>query len=572
MAGAKAGILVQSGLTLHEYLRKVLLPSLAGAMVLFVGVGILKRFVELPTVISYALYAIPLLPLVYALGYPYARISNKKVQINSKIPYFATYFAVLSTSDVSRSELIWNLATEKILEPIASDMKKVYYLIDKLHRGMPEALRFLAKRTPSKVFADFLDRLAYSLDSGVELKDYLLQEQKTVMDDYETFYEGALYDLDVFKEVYSSLIISVVFMVTFIIIGPIITGQDIVSLSAFMFVLVLVTEIGVMLVIKYRMPEDKIWAENAMNTERRARFFRALLISVAGIAVSLVLLMFVIRPRFQLPLLVQLAFVLTPLMYLGKVLEKEEKAILVKDENFPAFMRSLSSSLAASGAALPLVLKYLSAHDFGVLTEDIKNLYRRISMRIDNSKSWKYFTIDTGSWLIGMFSDIFNKSISLGAEPDYVGTVISRNFERLIRLRRKRAQTVASFRGVIYGITGAFAFSVAAAFQVAVYMNKLFSNLTIQGDFLQSIIFVPSKAGLELTDYILMVILVFHCLISALSIKFADGGHLGITVYYFVVLLWLAALGQYVGSVVMGKMMTFASISGILLSLPGVIP
>jgi len=572
MAGGKAGILVQSGLTLHEYLRKVLLPSLAGAMVLFVGVGILKRFVELPTVISYALYAIPLLPLVYALGYPYARISNKKVQINSKIPYFATYFAVLSTSDVSRSELIWNLATEKILEPIASDMKKVYYLIDKLHRGMPEALRFLAKRTPSKVFADFLDRLAYSLDSGVELKDYLLQEQKTVMDDYETFYEGALYDLDVFKEVYSSLIISVVFMVTFIIIGPIITGQDIVSLSAFMFVLVLVTEIGVMLVIKYRMPEDKIWAENAMNTERRARFFRALLISVAGIAVSLVLLMFVIRPRFQLPLLVQLAFVLTPLMYLGKVLEKEEKAILVKDENFPAFMRSLSSSLAASGAALPLVLKYLSAHDFGVLTEDIKNLYRRISMRIDNSKSWKYFTIDTGSWLIGMFSDIFNKSISLGAEPDYVGTVISRNFERLIRLRRKRAQTVASFRGVIYGITGAFAFSVAAAFQVAVYMNKLFSNLTIQGDFLQSIIFVPSKAGLELTDYILMVILVFHCLISALSIKFADGGHLGITVYYFVVLLWLAALGQYVGSVVMGKMMTFASISGILLSLPGVIP
>lgn len=572
MAGGKAGILVQSGLTLHEYLRKVLLPSLAGAMVLFVGAGILKRFVELPAAISYALYAIPLLPLVYALGYPYARISNKKVQINSKIPYFATYFAVLSTSDVSRSELIWNLATEKILEPIASDMKKVYYLIDKLHRGMPEALRFLAKRTPSKVFADFLDRLAYSLDSGVELKDYLLQEQKTVMDDYETFYEGALYDLDVFKEVYSSLIISVVFMVTFIIIGPIITGQDIVSLSAFMFVLVLVTEIGVMLVIKYRMPEDKIWAENAMNTERRAKFFRAFLISVAGIVVSLVLLMFVIRPRFQLPLLVQLAFVLTPLMYFGKVLEKEEKAILVKDENFPAFMRSLSSSLAASGAALPLVLKYLSAHDFGVLTEDIKNLYRRISMRIDNSKSWEYFTIDTGSWLIGMFSDIFNKSISLGAEPDYVGTVISRNFERLIRLRRKRAQTVASFRGVIYGITGAFAFSVAAAFQVAVYMNKLFSNLTIQGDFLQSIIFVPSKAGLELTDYILMVILVFHCLISALSIKFADGGHLGITVYYFVVLLWLAALGQYVGSVVMGKMMTFASISGILLSLPGVIP
>ena len=572
MAGQKAGILVQSGINMREYMRKVLMPSLLGAVALFVVVSLLKRFVSLPTVVSFALYAIPMLPLIYAVGYPYARVSNKKVQINSKIPFFATYFAVLSTSDVSRADLILNIASEKILEPIASDMKKVYYLIAKLHRGMPEALRFLARRTPSKVFADFLDRLAYSLDSGVELKDYLLQEQKTVMDDYETFYEGALYDLDVFKEVYSSLIISVVFMVTFIIIGPIITGQDIVSLSAFMFVLVLVTEIGIMLVIKYRMPEDRVWAENAMTSERKAKFFRAALVSTAGVMAVLVLDMLVIRPRFDLPLLVQIAIILSPLIYLGKVLEKEEKKILVKDENFPAFMRSLSSSLAASGAALPLVLKYLSAHDFGVLTQDIKNLYRRISMRIDNEKSWRYFTVDTGSWLIGIFSDIFNKSIKLGADPDYVGTVISRNFERLVRLRRKRVQTVSSFKGVIYGITGAFAFSVAAAFQVAVYMNKLFSNMTIQGDFLQNIIFVPSKAGLEMTDYILIVILIVHCLISALAIKFADGGHLGITVYYFVVLVWLAAIGQYVGTVVMGKMMTFTSLTGVLLNSPGVIP
>jgi len=572
MAGEKAGVLAQSGITMHEYFRKILLPSLVGAMALFVAVSVLRRFVALSSVITFALYAIPLLPLIYAVGYPYARISNKRVQINSKIPFFATYFAVLSTSDVSRSELIWNLATEKILEPIASDMKKVYYLIAKLHRGMPEALRFLARRTPSKVFADFLDRLAYSLDSGVELRDYLLQEQKTVMDDYETFYEGTLYDLDVFKEVYSSLIISVVFMVTFIIIGPILTGQDIVSLSAFTFVLVLATEIGIMLVIKYRMPEDKIWADYAMTSERKARFIKAALVSVAGIVVAAVLVALVVRPRFDLPLLVQVAIVLTPLMYLGKVLEKEEKAILVKDENFPAFMRSLSSSLAASGAALPLVLKYLSAHDFGVLTQDIRNLYRRVSMRIDNSKSWRYFTIDTGSWLIGIFSDIFNKSINLGAEPDYVGMVISRNFERLVRLRRKRAQTVASFRGVIYGITGAFAFSVAAAFQVSVYMNKLFSNLSIQGDFLQNIIFVPSKSGLEMTDYILVVILITHCLLSALSIKFADGGHIGIAVYYFVVLVWLAALGQYLGTVVMGKMMTFSSLTGVVVGSLGVIP
>ncbi|WP_457750905.1 archaellar assembly protein FlaJ [Thermococcus sp.] len=571
MQAEKTSVFVQSGVTMHDYLKKVLLPGIVGSVAVFVVVSVLARHISVSTAVLFALYAIPVLPLIYAVTYPYAKVSGKKVKINSKIPYFATYFAVLSTSDVNREQLVWNLANEKILEPIATEMRKAYYLIAKLHRGMPEALRFLARRVPSKVFSDFLERLAYSLDSGVDLKDYLLQEQKTVMDDYETFYEGALYDLDVFKEIYTSMIISVVFMVTFIIIGPILTGQNVVSLSAFMFVLVLATEAGILVVIKYRMPEDPVWAEYAMSPGRKGRILKALLISIAGCAVSGVVVVMVLSPRLNLPLLVKVAIILSPLMYIGRILEKEEKGILVKDENYPAFMRSLSSSLAASGAALPLVLKYLSAHDFGVLTGDIRNLYRRISMRIDNDKAWRYFTIDTGSWLIGIFSDIFNKSIKLGADPEYVGMVISRNFERLVRLRRKRAQTVASFRGVIYGITGAFAFSVAAAFQVAVYMNQIFSHVQLEQDFLQNIIFIPSKSGLALTEYILVAILVIHTALSALSIKLADGGHLGITVYYFVVLLWIAAMGQYLGNMIMSKMITFSVVSVVLGSM-GVIP
>ncbi len=572
MQAAKGSVFVQSGVNMRTYLRRVLLPGVIASVILFVGALFLRTFVVLSKPILVAMYVIPLLPLLYTLGYPYAKISSKRVQINSKIPYFATYFAVLSTSDVSREQLILNLSSEKTLEPIAGEMKKVYYLIAKLHRGMPEALRFLARRVPSKVLADFLDRLAYSLDSGVDLKDYLLQEQKTVMDDYETFYEGALYDLDIFKEIYTSLIISVVFMVTFIIIGPIITGQDVVSLSMFMFILVIATEVGILLVIKYRMPEDPVWAEGPMSPWRKSKLRRALLISIMGTSVMAVMDYIILRPRFNLPLLIHVSIILSPLMYYGKAIEREEKAIVVKDENFPAFMRSLSSSLAASGAALPLVLKYLSSHDFGVLTQDIRNLHRRISMRLDNDKAWKYFTIDTGSWLIGMFSDIFNKSIKMGADPEYVGMVISRNFERLVRLRRKRAQTVASFRGVIYGITGAFAFSVAAAFGVAVYMNKIFSNMNLPADFLQNVIFVPSKSGLELTEYILVAILVAHTLISAMSIKFADGGHVGSTVYYFVVLLWIAALGEYLGTIIMSRLVTFSSLTSTITGVLGVIP
>ncbi len=567
MPSKKVGVFTQADLSMKDYVRKVFIPSIAASIALLVSISLLQRFVTLSNVINMALYAIPVLPLLYAILHPYSTASGKRVKINSKIPYFVTYFAVLSTSEVGRNELILNLSKEKVLEPISKEMEKVYHLIAKFNRGMPEAFRFLSKRTPSKVFSDFLERLAYSLDSGVELKEYLLQEQKTVMDDYQTFYEGALYDLDVFKEIYSSLIISVVFMVTFIIIGPIITGQDLVTLTIFTFILVMVVEVGVLILIKHKMPEDSIWAHNAMHTERKQKLLRSVLISIAAEIAIGTIYFFVIRRRFELPLEIMIAVFLTPLAYIGYTLAKEEENILIKDENFPAFMRSLSSSLAASGASMALVLKYLSSHDFGTLTKDIKNLNKRISLKIDDTKSWKYFVSETGSWLIDIFSDIFRKSLHLGADPDYVGKVISNNFERILRLRRKRKQSVGSFKGVIYGVTGAFAFSVAAAFQVAVYMTQLFSNIQVQGDILQDILFVPSPEGLQLTNYILISILLLHSLISALSIKIADGGHIGISLYYFVILIWISAIGLYLGEFLMGKMMSFSSL---LLPLMGV--
>lgn len=554
MASSNVSTFTKAGLDMRTYLRKVILPNALLAILMFILTSVFLRKYTLPSWARVSVYAISILPLIYAVIYPYARVSSKNVQINSKIPYFATYFAVLSTSDVSRRELVWNIASEETLEPIAGEMRKIYTLIAKFNRGLPTALRFLSKRSPSKVFADFLDRLAYSLDSGVELKDYLLREQQTVMDDYETFYEGALYDLDVFKEIYSSLIIAVVFMVAFIIIGPIITGQSIEILAIFALILVLATEIGVLLVIKYKMPEDMIWAKNAMKGERREKVFRALLISIIGTILTSVVYVMVVRPKFNLPEFLSLAVILTPLAYFGRVLDREENSITIKDENFPAFIRSLSTSLASSGSSITLVLKYLSSHDFGTLTTDIRNLYRRLAVRVSDTRAWNYFISDTGSWLISMFSEIFRKSIRLGADPEYVGLVISRNFERLIRLRRKRVQSVSSFKGVIFGVTGAFAFSLAASFQVVLYINKIFSDIQTQGGFMTNILFMPSETSLTLANYMILLMILIHSLVSAIAIKLSDGGHLGIAIYYFVMLTWISAIGIFLGEYIMSKM------------------
>ncbi len=539
------------------YIRKIVIPGMAGTLVLLIASIFLDRLFHLRGIEGIFPYMLPVIPLMYTLLYPKMKLNDKKIKIDSKIPFFVTYFTVLSTSDVSRSELVWNISTEKNLEPISSDFRVIHKLMTRFHLNMPEALRFLVKRTPSKMFANFLERMAYSLDSGVDLKDYLLHEQKTVMDDYENFYERALYDLEVLKEVYSSLIISVVFMATFVIIGPMITGQSPLTMSLFMIIMTLVIEGSVILVVKYRMPDDPLWLSNSELPVEVEEGIRTLLVSLGGVIALAIVDKLLITRFISIPTILQAAIVMSPVMYAGKKVEKVESIILMRNETFPAFIRTLSSSLSASGAGLHTVLKYLSFHDFGVLTDNIKRLYRRMAVRIDNDKAWQQFARETRSWLIGMFIEIFRKSINLGADPEYVGMVLSRNFERLVRLRRKRQQNVSSFKGVVYGITGAFAFSVAAAFQVSIYMSRMFSGLSIQSGFLSGLLHMPAPASVRVMGYLLAAVILVHVVLSAVVLQIADGGHPSMTLYYFVVLLWLAGLGQYLGNLMMGRIMSY---------------
>ncbi|MDK2869878.1 MAG: archaeal flagellar protein FlaJ [Pyrococcus sp.] len=569
MPEEKASIFVKADIDRKEYTKKILIPGIVGSFATLLAIMIFTRIFALPTGLKVLMYLIPILLMFYTTAYPYLTADSKRIAINSKIPYFITYFAVLSTSEIGRSDLLKVMAKDPKLGAIAKELKKVYRLVDKFHLSLPEAFRFLARRTPSRVFSDFLDRLAYSLDSGVELKEYLFQEQQTVMDDYQTFYEGALYDLDIFKEIYESIIISVVFAGAFIIIGPLITGQDIGRLALYLIFMILAAEVGALLVIKYRMPEDPIWAEVNIRTPRTAKIRKALTLSILLVPVVGLAYFLFIRPRFSIPTPFVIAMILTPLAYVGNVVRKEEEAIFRKDENFPAFIRSLSSSLAASGASLLLVLKYLSAHDFGTLTEDIKALYKRLAIRVDQDRAWSYFIAETGSWLVGMFSEIFRESLRLGAEPDYVGKVISRNFERIVRLRRKRQQSISNFIGIILGLTGAFAFSLAASFQVAVSINDLFSQLQVPAEYIGEIIHVIPPSGMQLLTISMFTLMILHSLLSAVAIKIADGGHLLASLYYFTILLWVFAAGMYIGQVLMARFMNVGGTELILYLLEG---
>lgn len=142
MSDGKISIFTKADLDMRTYLRKVLIPYMAISATIFLAVGVITTFLYMPTALKVLMFLIPVVLLVYAAAYPYIVADSKRISINSKMPYFITYFAVLSTSEMSRADLIAVLSHDPKLGAIADELKKVHTIVNRLHLSMPEAFRF----------------------------------------------------------------------------------------------------------------------------------------------------------------------------------------------------------------------------------------------------------------------------------------------------------------------------------------------------------------------------------------------------------------------------------------------
>jgi len=535
-------ILQRVGLTPKDYLLKYVLPALVISIVLTViSLTYFTGFVKLLVLL------IPLLILISAIAYPLIELDTQRIRINERLHIFITKFGVLSITDLDRKELIKILASEKEeLGQLAEESRKIYVLIKRWNQSLAEACRFLAQRTPSSEFADFLDRMAYSLDSGEDLKDFLIKEQSIVMNDYAAFYKRALYTLDMFKEIYISAITSLAFFVTFAVIAPFIVHYDFVTavtLAIFGFV---VFEICLVYIIKQKMPSDRLWHTADILTAVDKKLRNYLIISII---LTLILMGVLLGGKYianipqllNIPYQILVALGFTPLFLAGYVAKKEENLVKRKEYHFPGFLRSLGESVSAKGGGMTESLKYLSSHDFGPLTKDLERLYKRVAVRIDNQKAWKLFGVETCSYLIQLFSEMFERCVFLGGDAGKAAEIIGNNFRKIINLRKSKYQSVEQFAAIVYGLAGGLALALFASYGVAYMVNKLYSTLEIP-EAMITIINIMAPGDLSIISYLMYGCLLVYSLISAYLIKVTDGGHPQVLLYHFVIMVWISSI------------------------------
>ncbi len=486
---------------------------------------------------------IPVICILFAVLYPISAAEGKGSEIDNQMHYYISQMGAVATAQTPRVDIVRIVSENEEYGYLAEETKKIFELVTIWNKSLEDGCRFIAKRTPSVIFQDFLDRLAHGLKSGEDIKDFLSSEQNVVMNEYESMYNGAMYNIEVIKEMFISLIMSLIFLASFAVIMPVITGMDAVTLLLIVLATFVVTDLMILMYTKSKVPTDPVWqAPGRYVTDYRLKLYRSIPISLGGCLIVTILV--ILHGDLETPIAVALC--LTPLVYTGRVASNIEKSIRRRDNNFPAFIRSLGSSAGARGGLIDEALRALRIHDFGPLTNDVNGLYRRINTRVDKVKSWEMFADNTGSHLIKRFSVTFVEATHLGGKPEVVGNMIATNFHRILALRKKRVQSANSLVGSLYGLTAGIGFTLYISLSVVELMQDMFMTIDMPPGMSMGMVIYTDIGDMGTLSLLVLLIMIVHSLLSAILLKVVDGGHMLIAVTNFVIMVWIAAISAVV--------------------------
>jgi flagellar protein FlaJ len=519
-----------------DYARKIAAPVVAfGFIFSIVAYVLLPDLFTGNTKMLPAL--IPVICIIFVFYYPFSILGGKAAQIDNNMHYYITHMGVISTAETPRLDIIKIVSKNESYGFLAKESEKIYDLVTVWNMSLADACRFGSKRTPSILYEDFLDRFAHGLQSGENIQSFLKAEQNVVMNEYESMYNSALYAVEVIKELFISLIMALIFLASFAIIMPVITGMDAMMLMAVVVVVFIVTDMVMITFTRSKVPKDPIWQQTKILTKSKIKLYQSIPISIAGCIVAAIAV--VLYGKLELPIAV--AVVMTPLFYIGHVASSVEKNIKRKDENYPSLIRSLGSSAGARGGLIDEALKSLQIHDFGPLTKDVNALYKRLNTRVDKTKSWNHFAANTGSNLIQRFSAMFVEATNLGGQPEVIGDMIANNFHRIVNLRKRRYQSASSLVGVLYGLTGGIGFTLYISIGVVDLMQEMFTTISMPEGMGMGLILNTDIGNIDVLSAMILLIMVAHSLMSALLIRFVDGGHLLRSTKDFVIMVWISA-------------------------------
>ncbi len=537
-----------------KFYKTILLPLVVIGVLVFLMPFILEIAVPVPLNFNPITFIVGgIVPIFLGIFYPFISWKNKEADINGKMHFFITHLRVLAISDLSLRDIINILGGKPVYGSLGEEMKKISALSTQWRVPLAKSFQFISTRTPSKILKDFLDRFSQSLSSGVEHREFIETEQKAVLQEYKTMYETSNENITILNEVYVSLLIAIIFVMSLGIVLPFIMGAE--SMNTFVYLssfLLIMSEGMLLYLLKSMVPPDEIWHRTGEKGELEETLGKVFKSSVL-MCILLGSFLFFAKYGLSVPLLdmvpfeIIFAISITPLLITGIKVFTEEGDISRKEMNFLGFLPALGSISSMRGGKINESIYYLSEKDYGVLSRHIKNLYRRLRTRINDDESWEWFGVDTGSNYIQRSSEMFREATYAAANPRKASRMIAENIRKIRDLRIKKMAIVNTSTALFAGVTFGISFAVYVSLVISEHLNNIMMGI---GDPFTGIgeidvgsllITVPPGTYTNLS-IIIFTVFIIHSFIIAFTIKTLRGSHNLIVLLYFVPLVWIVAV------------------------------
>ncbi|MCT9095203.1 archaellar assembly protein FlaJ [Haloarchaeobius sp. HME9146] len=527
----------------RTYLLIIVLPSFVFA----VGTIAITVALSLSLTVGGPLVLLGLFSVVAALLYPKAVQDRQRKQIRQRFHLFLTHITVLSMTNINRVEIFRTLAEEDEYQALAEEMGYLVALVDTWNQSLDDACRMRARQVNSPLLSDFLERLAYTIGGGQQISEFLIDEQESIIQQFVIRYEADLNKLDVMKELYLSMMLSTAFVLVFAIVLPVLVGVNPTLAVGAVIGMFVIVQAGFVYAIHTISPYDPVWY--IQETAGDYPLKRALPAMVVGGGLSIVsfavvggiLLGYLPIESDILPLPIMAAIPVTPLLIPGWLVRREEKKVQDRDSEFPSFIRALGAVESVKQTSTGNVLETLRKKDFGSLTKNIDNLYKRLNIRIDSTRSWALFAAETGSYLIQKFGDMYVEGRRMGGDPKMLGQVISRNLGEVLKVREQRQQATTTLIGVLYGLTAASVFSFFVGLEVVELLMQITEDMNLSASQM-SFLLSTKQYDVQMIEFLLILTIVLNAVLSSIMIRVTDRGHMLSGYVHFVALTWTGAL------------------------------
>ena len=463
--------LLRLGMPFNRYLLFFSLP--ATIIGLIAGITVWYSVSDVVGVLGtvFLILLFPFLAFSATILYPIAQVSAEAIQIEQDMHMFMTRMGILSMGESAEKGMFDVLKEMGDYGALAHEIQAIETLVTKWHTNLPEAARIVGRQSPSAIWSDFLDRMAFSVEVGQPIGEFFTSENETFEQAFTTIYDARLEQLDTLRETFVSLTTTGLLLLVVAGLHLILfqTGDETnnpfliilrarwVLLAGLLFAFL---QIGAWYLFTLVIPDEDLFARHGFNTQqavdmRRAWIFAGVLGGIEFI-ILLALFLFVgtswLFDNWNFIGLLVIAALASPLLAPAMLTVQEETRVRRRDEAFPEFIRAFGGTAQARAQEPSAMVKALSGIDFGALDESIANLEKRLSMRIDSDYSWDWFAADNNSMLVSRFTRVFIEGSASTGEAGLVGDMVSQSTTNLLGLRQRRQISANVMRSVSYGL------------------------------------------------------------------------------------------------------------------------